>query len=189
MAINSFIWWNDVDNKAPLWCDISAKLTTMWTIGIPCASLCIARRLERIASTRVVSITSFERRKQLALDVLIALIIPLLYTVISVVYQGHRFDIIEGIGCNPAVYTSWVYMVFGVVPPPVVSLFTIAYSALCLRHFIVRQKQFTAVLSSSESKSVQLRAAMPKRRTPHPLPVKGMRKSVFCILSQTHGSS
>ncbi|PWN33303.1 fungal pheromone STE3G-protein-coupled receptor [Meira miltonrushii] len=120
-------------------------------MGVPCASLCVAKKLEAIASTRIVSVSAKEKRRTLIIDLFISIFIPIVYSTLSIVYQGHRFDIIEGIGCNPATYVSWPYILLGIIPPPIISAISLVYSCMCLKHFVVRRKQFTAVLCSAGS--------------------------------------
>ena len=100
----------------------------MMNMAIPCANLCIAKRLESIASTRVVATSDRDRTHRLFFDLGVGIGIPLIYGVISIVNQGHRFDLYEGIGCYPPTYFSWAYIVFGLVPPIIVSLISLVYS-------------------------------------------------------------
>lgn len=117
----------------------------------PCAVLYVSKKLESIASTRIVSSSAKDKRRELYLDLFISVIIPIIYSILSIVYQGHRFDIIGGIGCNPAVYVSWPYILLGIIPPPLVAIISLGFACMCVHHFIIRQKQFTAILCSAGS--------------------------------------
>ena len=63
--------------------------------------------------------------------------------------QGHRFDIIEDIGCQPATYYSipGVFIVW--FPPLLFSSITLIYSSFALYYFFRQRLTFSAVLSAS----------------------------------------
>lgn len=44
------------------------------------------------------------------------------------VFQGHRFDIIEDIGCNPATYVSIPTIICILIPPVLISLTSLVFS-------------------------------------------------------------
>jgi pheromone a factor receptor len=73
--VNSVVWSGNVNNPAPIWCDICESPTPVSTrfllsiapsaskiiigvsIGIPAATLCISRRLYSLTAVQTVSIT------------------------------------------------------------------------------------------------------------------------------------
>ncbi|KAE8211288.1 hypothetical protein CF327_g4945 [Tilletia walkeri] len=118
-------------------------------MGPVCCCLCVLRRLESIASTRVVQATPRERRKQVIVDVLIGLGVPILFTGLHIVNQGHRFDIVEGVGCLPTVYWTPMTVVLNMLPPLLVSVIAVIYGLLALRWFLIRRHQFNAVLQAT----------------------------------------
>lgn len=97
-------------------------------IAVPTAILCIARRLEAIASTRQVSQTKTDIRQRAILEFAMCLGVPVIFGVLSTVYWGHRFDLYEGMGCFSAIYVSWPWVVFNLVPVLLTSVLSLAYS-------------------------------------------------------------
>jgi pheromone a factor receptor len=67
------------------------------------------------------------------------------------IVQGHRFDIIEDIGCQYTVYWSWPAFVLIYLPPLVVSLIGCIYGSLTIYWFLQRRSQFNDILTSSNS--------------------------------------
>ena len=61
--INAVVWNSTVANVAPAWCEISIRIILACNIGVPAASLCITRRLYRIATMKSARITSGEKRR------------------------------------------------------------------------------------------------------------------------------
>ncbi|CAD6908582.1 unnamed protein product [Tilletia controversa] len=151
LTINAFIWWRNVDIRCQIWCDISTKLIFGAYMGLPCSSICIIRQLEEIGSTRRVRITAKDRKHQLYFDLGVGVAIPVLYMALHIVNQGHRFDIFESVGCYPTFYMTPVALVLILIPPVVASVVALVYSFLALRWFVIRRRQFNAVLQNSHS--------------------------------------
>ncbi|KAJ3515951.1 hypothetical protein NMY22_g14317 [Coprinellus aureogranulatus] len=76
------------------------------SIAIPAASLCINRRLYKIARIQVVSTSDIDKRRAVVVDTLLCVVLPLIYIALQYVVQGHRYDIVEDVGCFPAIYNT-----------------------------------------------------------------------------------
>jgi len=85
--VNAIVWAGNIENPAPIWCDIgmlpvsppaqprpkmtpkkkktplASKLVIGLAVGLPCASLCIQRRLYAISCVRSVSASPAEVNK------------------------------------------------------------------------------------------------------------------------------
>ncbi|CAO1634154.1 unnamed protein product [Parajaminaea phylloscopi] len=155
--INSLVWWNKTDNCAPIWCDISTRLYIMSTMGVPCATWSIAIRLESIASTRSAVQSRGLLKKRALLELTLCVLVPVLYAVCAIVWQGHRFDIYEGMGCYTAAYLSVPWLLLSPIPILIASIGSLIFSTLAFRWFLLRRRQFLAVLVSSGSRLDQSR--------------------------------
>jgi len=67
------------------------------------------------------------------------------------IVQGHRYDIIENIGCQAAVYISIPAVFLIWFPQLLFSVITLIYAALALHNFIRRRLTFSAHLQNSHS--------------------------------------
>jgi len=150
-AINSVVWYDRVDIKAPIYCDIVTKLRIGGDVGVPAALLCITRQLEAIAAARQAYFSAKDRQQRRLVDLAIGLGIPILIMVLHTVVQGHRYDIIERVGCIPSVYWSLPAVFLVIIWPVVLLLAAAVYGALALRLFIARRYQFARLLESSQS--------------------------------------
>lgn len=147
---------------------MTTKLRIGGNVGIGAATLCITRHLESIAAARQIHYTTQDRRRRTIVDIAIGLGIPTMVMAWHIVVQGHRFDILEGVGCTPTVYRSlpaifliliWPPLLFtasaiyaGKFVSPYVTTFTdVANVGLALRLFIARRYQFAKILASSKS--------------------------------------
>ncbi|KAF8884497.1 STE3-like pheromone receptor [Infundibulicybe gibba] len=149
--INSIIWSGNVNNVAPIWCDISTKLAVGASVGIPAATLCISRRLYSITSVQAASMTHKDKQRIVIQDICIAVGIPILIMILHVVVQAHRFDILEDIGCVPVIYNTLPAYFLYYMWPVALGLASFIYSGLTLRSFWQRRIQFNQLASSNSS--------------------------------------
>lgn len=63
------------------------------------ASLCITRRLARIATSRTSITDGRHRRNDVIIDLGVGVGLPIIIMILSIIVQPHRFDIVEGFGC------------------------------------------------------------------------------------------
>ncbi|KAI0682990.1 pheromone A receptor-domain-containing protein [Cerioporus squamosus] len=154
LFVNSIVWHGNALNPAPIWCDISSRIIIAGTVAVPAASLCINRRLYQIASVRTVSLTRADKRRAVIEDLCIGLGIPLIEVVMSYVVSGHRYDIYEDIGCQPAIYNTPVAYALVLCWPIVIGLASGAYCFLSLLAFNKRRAQFAEFMSSHSALTV-----------------------------------
>ncbi|KAJ3010643.1 hypothetical protein NUW54_g2416 [Trametes sanguinea] len=154
LAVNAIVWHADAIDRAPVWCDISSRIIVAVGVGIPASSLCINRRLYKIASVRCVSMTRAEKRRACLVDIAIALGIPLLQLVAYFIVSGHRYDIYEQIGCYPYIYNTPLAFPLVYVWPIVIGLCSAVYCILSLRAFAMRRAQFNEFLAASSSLTI-----------------------------------
>jgi pheromone a factor receptor len=152
--VNTVVWANDAIIRAPIWCDISIRIISSASIGIPAASLCIVRRLYTIASVQSASVSRAQKRRQIMIDTCICFVFPLFMTALQFIVQGHRFDILEGVGCTPAIYnTLLTYFIYSIWPA-IIGLVSAVYCIMALLAFRRRQVEFNQFLRSSSSLTV-----------------------------------
>ncbi|KAI0087571.1 GPCR fungal pheromone mating factor [Irpex rosettiformis] len=155
--VNSVVWFGSMDNVAPVWCDIASTFLIGAGVGIPAASLCINRRLYHIASVRTVSISPQDKRRAVLVDIAISIGIPMLVMILQSVlnnFAGHRYDIVEDIGCLPTTFWTPVAIPLAFMWPTVIGCISFVYAALTLRAFWIRRTRFKELLSSNESLTV-----------------------------------
>lgn len=95
--VNSVVWDQNIINRAPIYCDIGKSFDALFSsisslfrypavtriqvalnVAIPSCTLCINRRLYKIATARAVMITRSERRRAIMQDLLICIGLPIL---------------------------------------------------------------------------------------------------------------
>lgn len=68
------IWRDNVIVWVPVWCDIVTRFRIASSIGICTASLIINRRLYKIATISIVSMTNSDKKRMIYVDLAIGLI-------------------------------------------------------------------------------------------------------------------
>ncbi|PWN87045.1 fungal pheromone STE3G-protein-coupled receptor [Acaromyces ingoldii] len=147
----ALLFRNRADNFCPGWCDFSGAVQYVYPVGFLAGSLRLLMKLESIASTRQVSQSHADRRHTLVLDIALGLGLPLLMIPLRLVVQGHRMDIVEGFGCEPPIYPSVAAVLLYQIWPLVLDLCCLGYALATIRWFLLRRRQFAAVVASSDS--------------------------------------
>ncbi|KAF8601912.1 fungal pheromone STE3G-protein-coupled receptor [Ceratobasidium sp. AG-I] len=149
---NTIVWHGQIRyDPAPVWCDISTKLVIGGSVGITAASLCINRRLYNIATIKNVAMTRSSRRREIIIDLLLGIALPVLVMALHYVVQGHRYDIIEDVGCWPATYNTLLAVPMILMWPIIIGIASFVYAGLSIRAFLETRRQFSQVLSNSHS--------------------------------------
>jgi len=117
-------------------------------MALPSASLCITMHLASIASLRSTMETRHDRRRRKIMELCLCVVLPCVIMALQYVVQGHRYDIVEDIGCVPNVYYSWPALVVIYVPPLAVAVVSLVYASIALYWFILRRNQFSKHLQS-----------------------------------------
>ncbi|KAF9814625.1 hypothetical protein IEO21_04988 [Rhodonia placenta] len=149
--IDSVVWNGNINNPAPVWCDISTKFLIGAGVGIPASSLCINRRLYKISCLRAATVTRDERRRAVYEDVAIGVGIPVLVMVLRNSTAGHRFNILQDIGCTPDIWNTPPAYPLVLMWPVLLGCISFIYASLTLRSFWHRRAQFNELLASSSA--------------------------------------
>ncbi|KAJ7615998.1 GPCR fungal pheromone mating factor [Roridomyces roridus] len=123
-AVDATIWSGNVDIVAPLWCDIATKIILGAKTNVTGCSLCLAMQLHRIAYCAV--------RPRGWSD--------------HYVVQGHRFDIIQDLGCWPTIYVSWPSILILNIPQLSAAVLALVYSTLAFVEIYRRRRTFRTIL-------------------------------------------
>lgn len=94
------------------------------------------------------------------LDLTLGLLVPFIFGALHYVVQGHRYDIIEDLGCFFVTYNVTLAYPLYLMWPAIISFISAVFAAMSLRQFIKRREAFAAHLmsnNSGETKSRYLR--------------------------------
>ncbi|KAH9916389.1 STE3-domain-containing protein [Epithele typhae] len=152
--VNSIVWADNAINVAPIWCDISTRITIGQSVGIPLASLCITRRLYNISRVSNVLTTRAEKWRVIIVDTILCVLLPMICMVFAYIVQGHRFNVFENLGCYPAIYNTLPAYFLVYMWPVVIGLVSSVYCVLSLISLFKRHKQFREFVQSGSALTV-----------------------------------
>jgi pheromone a factor receptor len=147
--VDSIVWSGNAINWAPVWCDIAVRIKVAVAVAWPACGLCIIRRLYYIASPTTVTTTRTEKRREMIVDLLITIGIPVLQMLAELIVAGHRFNIYEDFGCGPATWTTHLAFVLVWSWPLILGVISAGYGFFTIRAFMQRRKQFRDLLSAT----------------------------------------
>ncbi|KAI0651373.1 GPCR fungal pheromone mating factor [Trametes meyenii] len=150
-GVNVIEWYDNIDVKLQIWCDIISKLVIGANMAIPAACFCLAMRLEGIAAVRNVKTNFTDKRRKTIVDLAICVGAPMIQMALHYVVQGHRFDIVEGFGCQPDTYVSIPEFFLIWFIPILLCISTFVLGGLAFRHFFKRRATFARHLAVSTS--------------------------------------
>ncbi|KAF7300104.1 Pheromone receptor Rcb2 B44 [Mycena kentingensis (nom. inval.)] len=151
IGVDSIVWADSIAIRIPVWCDISTKIRIGSNMALPACCLCLCIHLERIASVRQVSTTLNQKHRRMLFDLAMCWGLPLIIMALHYVVQGHRFDVVENIGCLPAIYVSLAAVFILYVPILTVIALTLIFASAALYHFFRRRVTFARHLQDSTS--------------------------------------
>lgn len=148
-CINAIVWNNNMIIRATVYCDIVTRIQVAMNVAIPACSLCINRRLYKIATTKAVMVTQSEKRRAVITDLFIGLGIPLLQIAAQYVVSGHRFNLLEDFGPYPATVLMYPAIPLFFLWPLVIGIVSLYYCLMTVYHFYRRRRQFSQIMSSN----------------------------------------
>ncbi|KAI0314639.1 GPCR fungal pheromone mating factor [Amylostereum chailletii] len=109
VGVDTIAWSDNLEDLAPIWCDIVSHLEVGWRVGIPACSLLTTRRLFRIIRlTTVEPPGRREKRYELLFDLFLGLGFPAVIMGLYWFVQGARYGVLEEYGCSSATILSGV---------------------------------------------------------------------------------
>ncbi|KAF8468718.1 STE3-like pheromone receptor [Russula ochroleuca] len=149
-CINSIVWNGNMINRVPVYCDISSRIQIAQNVAIPACSLCINRRLYKVATAKVMMPTDAEKRRAVIQDLMIGVGLPILQIIAQYIVSSNRYNIFEDFGpSSSSVLTPLTFVLIYAWPVAIgtVSLFY-CVSAICA--FYKRQRLFKQMTSHSQ---------------------------------------
>ncbi|KAI9509914.1 STE3-domain-containing protein [Russula earlei] len=143
-CINSIVWNKNMIDKAPVYCDIAVHIQVGLNVAISACSLCINRRLYKIATAKGV-ITDNEKRREIIVDLLIGLGIPILQIAAEYVVSGHRYNLFEDFGPVFAILVTPPSFFLFYAWPLAVGCVSFVYCSMTIHHFYKRGRQFREI--------------------------------------------
>ncbi|KAF8468713.1 pheromone receptor [Russula ochroleuca] len=152
-CINSIVWNGNMINRAPVYCDISTRIQVALNVAIPACSLCINRRLYKIATANAAMTTNADRRRAVIQDLLIGVGLPILQIISQYVVSSNRYNIYEDFGPAFALVITPLTFVLFYAWPVVVGTVSLFYCVTTIYAFYKCQRRFSRIMIHSQGLS------------------------------------
>ncbi|KAH9992961.1 GPCR fungal pheromone mating factor [Russula compacta] len=134
-CINSIIWSNNMADRR-IYCLISVNIQAGLNVAISAASLCIVRRLYKIAAMKPMMTTRAERRRELMIDLLIGIGIPILEMIFYWIISSNVYNIFEEFGPSISFAVTPLSLILFSFPPLLICCVSFVYSCWCRGSFM-----------------------------------------------------
>ncbi|KAG0139804.1 hypothetical protein CROQUDRAFT_666007 [Cronartium quercuum f. sp. fusiforme G11] len=166
--VNALLWPEDAMDRAPIFCDISAKLTLVGPIGLLMSNCCIIRYLASIVGPNKTLQSRAATRRRIIMDYLLSFGFPAIIALASLVYQVARYEVYRLVGCSNVSALTWPAIFLSLIWPTILCGVSSGY-AIYVLYWLIRQQR-------------DLRKLVEKSRTPLNL----SRFVRMCILATTY---
>lgn len=141
-------WWNGVGL-----CDVETKLYIGFATATVGAVACIFRQLAIILNTDETTLapSRAQRRRRLALEIVLCIVVPVYLMLAHYLVQPARYYIFTITGCVPSFDKSWQSVVLVFMWPIVICSIAVTYSIVSIWRLIKYRREFSRILSSSQS--------------------------------------
>ncbi|KAH9821184.1 mating type STE3 pheromone receptor [Melampsora americana] len=166
--INGVMWKEDAMNRAPVFCDVTAKLNLVGPVGLLISNWCIIQHLAKILTASKSVECRKASKKRMIRDYLLSFGLPAMIALASLIFQFARYQVNRLVGCSHVSALTWPTMFLFLIWPPIICGVSCAYSAYVL-YWLIRQH-------------TNLRALVTKSRNP-----LNMKRFVrMCVLAATY---
>ncbi|KAI0641062.1 STE3-domain-containing protein [Trametes meyenii] len=128
-GVDTLLWAGNSAIRVPAWCDIVTRVLLAAQLALPGSALALVLKLRRCALGQETT----RKASTLTTDLILCLILPLVYMVLHLIVQPHRFDIATDIGCVASIHTSSLSIIFMWIPPLFLCSTTFVYAFLAIR--------------------------------------------------------
>ncbi|KAI0078445.1 STE3-domain-containing protein [Panus rudis PR-1116 ss-1] len=120
-GVDSVVWFRDTSLDGRGWCDFATKFRLATQLALPAVSCCICWNLLRLSCPS----DGFRRHRKALREACICVLFPLIYALLHLIVQNHRFTIVPSFGCSLSTYTSIPAIILVWLPPIILS--TVSY--------------------------------------------------------------
>ncbi|CAG8575460.1 24959_t:CDS:2 [Dentiscutata erythropus] len=127
LFINSILWGNDLDDKAPIYCLISSPLYVGANFGLLASITCMIHTLHSYVSNPVI-LTVRVRKKQTTRILLITILVPMIFMGLYYIIQTNKYEIRPILGCYSPAHADWLFLLVDGIWPTIISIIGCYYA-------------------------------------------------------------
>ncbi|KLO16521.1 hypothetical protein SCHPADRAFT_937868 [Schizopora paradoxa] len=139
---NAITWGGNTNIHSLEYCDLATKLLIGFLFALPTSSL-----LTSIQHYVISNICELDMGKRIynwkLIEGLTSAAVPLIFMLLHLVVQDHRFDIIEGYGCMPSVFPSYAAIFLIWIPLMLLGGAALVVNLIIFKHMLHCPSHFT----------------------------------------------
>ncbi|KAF5342924.1 hypothetical protein D9758_014949 [Tetrapyrgos nigripes] len=172
-GVNAVAWSSNTNIHVPVWCDITTKFLLGAMVALPGALLCLACRLEFVASQRPILFAlapssgtqaggettdsanlatkrlRIAKIKQLLFDLSLCVVFPVVFLFLHFIVENHRFDITADLGCSASIHSSIPGLLITSLPPLLLCIAALIVACQAIHHsFLLPHSGFSQHIAS-----------------------------------------
>lgn len=149
--INGVLWKDDAMDRAPVFCDVAAKLNLVGPVGLLISNWCIIRYLAKILTANKSLECREASKKRVMRDYLLSFGIPAMIALASLIFQVARYQVDRLVGCSHVSALTWPTMFLFLIWPPIICGASCGYSAYVLYWLIRQHTHLRALVTTSRN--------------------------------------
>ncbi|KAH9821198.1 mating type STE3 pheromone receptor [Melampsora americana] len=149
--INGILWPYDAIDRAPVFCDISAKLGLVGPLGLLISNWCIIRYLADIVTPNKALECRETARRRMVVDYSMSFGIPALIGLASLIVQVSRYQVYKLVGCSNVSALTWPGIFIVLMWSPILCGVSCGYSVYVLYWLIRQHSNLKALVAKSQT--------------------------------------
>nr|UWL63634.1 STE3.4 [Melampsora pruinosae] len=153
--MNGMLWKDDAIDRAPVFCDLTAKLNLVGPVGLLISNWCIIQYLAKILTVSKSLECRKGSKKRVIRDYLLSFGIPAVIALASLIFQVARYQVDRLVGCSHVSALTWPTIFLFLIWPPIFCGVSCGYSAYVL-YWLIRQHTNLRTLVTKSSNPLNL---------------------------------
>ncbi|KAF0527918.1 STE3-domain-containing protein [Gigaspora margarita] len=150
LFINSILWANDLDDKAPIYCLISSPIYVGSNFGLLSSITCMIHTLYSYVSNPVI-LTERVRKRQAVRILSITILVPTIFVGLYYLLQTNKYGIRPILGCFSPAHTDWQFFLLDGIWPVIIATIGSYYAARTSYSIVKKRLEIKSLLTYTES--------------------------------------
>nr|CAG8497216.1 13496_t:CDS:2 [Entrophospora candida] len=150
LFVNSILWADDLEDKAPAWCYITPPIYVAAHLGLMASITCMIYNLYSYVEYPTI-ITEVYKRRQIYTELFISIVMPVVLTALGYLVFKNKYSIRPILGCFLQAHSSWLYIVLLGIWPVIISGIGCYLAARTSYTILKKRLEIQALLTYCES--------------------------------------
>ncbi|CAG8762092.1 8671_t:CDS:2 [Gigaspora margarita] len=150
LFINSILWANNLDDKAPIYCLITSPIYVGSNFGLLASISCMIHTLYTLIACPMI-ITESIRRRQAIIDFCLIILVPMFLSGCFYLVQTNKYGIRPVLGCFSPAYVNGLFFLVDGIWPVLISIIGCYYAARTTYSIMKKRLEIHSLLRRNES--------------------------------------